>query len=163
MNEVGKFIMRDLKHISINYSLTLEKRVKKLCSFILKAYGYKIKLNDFYFCSINEKDMIEFDFTPSHIELQGRCAETHDETSVIPIIHSGQIYHVSYEAFLWTMLEETLDIRVDACEPNVVMSSSSKEIISRTYSFMISTEEEPTYEEQKGCHDYHYEKENGGC
>ncbi len=155
MNEVGKFVMRDLKHISIDYSLTLEKRVKELCSYILKAYGYKIKL-------INcEKDSIEFDFTPSHIELQGRCAETHDETSVIPIIHSNQIYHVSYESFLWTMLEETLDIRVDVCEPMVTINQNNK-IVSRTYSFIITTEEEPSYEEQKGCHDYHYEKENGG-
>lgn len=158
MNEIGKFIMRDLKYISIDYAWDLEKRVKKLCSYIAKAYGYKIKLINY-----SENFSIEFDFTPSHIELQGRCAETHDETSVIPIIHCGQIYHVSYEAFLWTMLEETLDIRVDTCEPNINMSSFSKEIISRTYSFMISTEEEPSYEEQKGCHDYHYEKENGGC
>ena len=61
------------------------------------------------------------------------------------------------------MLEESLDIRVDSCEPHIVMSSSSKEIVSRTYSFMISTKEKPTYEEEKGCNDYHYEKENGGC
>ena len=158
MNEVGKFIMRDLKHISIDYSLTLEKRVKELCSYIAKAYGYKIKLNDY-----NGEDTMEFDFTPSHIELQGRCAETHDETSVIPIIVSGQIYHVSYESFLWTMLEETLDIGVDSCESNVVMASSSHEIIARSYIFSFYKEEEPSYEEQKGCHQYHYEKENGGC
>ena len=158
MNEVGKFIMRDLKHISIDYSLTLEKRVKELCSYIAKAYGYKIKLNDY------EKDTIEFDFIPSHIELQGRCAETHDETSVIPIINCGQIYHVSYESFLWTMLEETLDIKVDSCEPNdILITPFSNEIISRSYVFYLCPKQEVTYEEEKGCNDYHYEKENGGC
>ncbi len=149
---------RDLKHIDIDYSLTLEKRVKELCCYIAKAYGYKIKLNDY-----SENFTIEFDFTPSHIELQGKCAETHDETSVIPIICHGQIYHVSYESFLWTMLEETLDIKVDSCEPNILITPFSNDIIARTYSFIITTEEEPTYEEQKGCNDYHYEKENGGC
>ena len=61
------------------------------------------------------------------------------------------------------MLEETLDIRVDSCEPNVVMASSSHEIIARSYIFSFYKEEEPSYEEQKGCHQYHYEKENGGC
>ena len=99
MNEVGKFVMRDLKHIDINYAWNLEKRVKELCSYIYKAYGYRIKLNDY-----NGEDTIEFDFIPSHIELQGRCAETHDETSVIPIINCGQIYHVSYESFLWIII-----------------------------------------------------------
>lgn len=158
MNEVGKFVMRDLKHIDINYAWDLEKRIKELCSYIFKVYGYRIKLNDY-----NGEDTIEFDFVPNHIELQGRCAETHDETSVIPIICHNKIYHVSYESFLWTMLEETLDIKVDSCEPHIVMSSSSHEIITRSYIFSFYPKQEVTYEEEKGCNDYHYEKENGGC